>query len=100
MKRLLVAGAVSLGLVLGAAVVVPSPASGSDPVTTLQRQVRVLKAQVGVLRNQVSTLQGDVRWLNCDVQKAEFYDSSDPVTFSDGAVGYPMYLDLTAEAAC
>ncbi len=100
MKRLIAAALVAVTVMFTAAMFAPSGASATDPITRLQFQVRVLQHKVGTLNTQVANLRADVRSLNCDVYGAEFYDNTDPVTFSDGTVGYPLYLDLTKEANC
>jgi len=88
MKRLLVAGAVALAMMLGAVWLAPSPASATDPITRLQRQVRVLQSQVAKLKNQVKSL-------NYGVYTCEFFDQTLPKTFPDGSVGYPLYVNST-----
>jgi hypothetical protein len=88
MKRLLVAGAVALTMMLGAVWLVPSPASATDPITRLERQVRVLQSQVAKLKSQV-------RGLNYTVYKCDFFDQTTPKTFPNGSVGYPLYVNST-----
>jgi outer membrane murein-binding lipoprotein Lpp len=88
MKRLLMAGVVASVTLLGAASLAPSPASATDPITRLQRQVRVLQSQVAQLKSQV-------RSLNDGVYKCEFFDNTMPKTFPDGSVGYPLYVNST-----
>jgi spore coat protein U-like protein len=88
MKRLLVAGAVALAMMLGAVSLAPSPASATDPITRLERQVRVLQSQVAKLKSQV-------RNLNFGVYTCEVYDQTVPKTFPDGSVGYPLYVNST-----
>jgi hypothetical protein len=88
MKRLIVAGAVALAMMLGAVSLAPSPASATDPITRLQRQVRVLQSQVANLKSQV-------RGLNYTVYKCDFFDQAAPKTFPDGSVAYPLYVSST-----
>jgi hypothetical protein len=52
-----------------------------------------LRRQISRLENQVATLQQKVKTLSADVYGCEFWDTLAPKTFSDGSVGYPLYLD-------
>jgi hypothetical protein len=86
MRKKLAAFALVGALAGGVVATNVTASQATDPITRLTRQVRSLQNQVNGLRVRV----GDLEHL---VYRCDFYDSSDPVTFSDGTVGYPLYAN-------
>lgn len=98
MKRIAMAVAV-MALAITLVVTSLAPAQGTHTLGHLRRQIARLENQVGSLQGQVASLRRDVAQLNREVFECEFVDTSSPVTFTDGTIGYPLYEDSTCVAA-
>jgi TolA-binding protein len=85
MKKKLAAFALVGALAGGVVATNVTASQATDPLTRLQRQVRVLQGKVANLQSQVQDL-------NRDVFVCTFYATPGEV-FDDGTVNYDLYYD-------